>query len=129
SHLSLFACSLLFFALANSAAYDSISCIACRLRCIVVGIHMNDERRPFFGEEGMAHAFFQCHPIIDDCMLHCAIRFDFQVLHIASMRFLRIVKPVFFSVRIEMTSSRFKIGRLANSFFMDMKTMHSFRKM
>src|SRR5699024_12438351 len=65
---------------------------------------------------------------LHDALPICTIFFYLQIWQVTGMRTFRVIKAVLSIGRIEMFTSRFKIGWIAYPFFVDMKPVLSRRQ-
>src|SRR5699024_10774582 len=89
---------------------------------------MNHKRRSIIADKLILFIFFQGNHFRDICRFGSTIFFYLQIWQVTGMRTFRVIKAVLSIGRIEMFTSRFKIGWIAYPFFVDMKPVLSRRQ-
>ena len=109
--------------LRDDAAGDAIARVASRIGLIVVGFGVDDHRSAIRQER--VRAVLQSRVFIREPHVSFAICLDREIPHIARVMAFRIIEPVLFTLRIEMTACRFEIRPLAFGHLVEMDRMFS----
>lgn len=111
----------------DDAAGDAVTGVSGGIGLHVVGLGVDNKRRSAVAENGVAVSS-PIHIFVDDLRLGLAIGIHSEILHIAGVMTLGILKSVLLVVRVEMGAGRLEIWGIALCILVDVNGMLSRRQ-
>jgi hypothetical protein len=113
----------------DEAAGDAVAGIACRVGLHIIGLGMDDDRRPPVSEDGVRGSGVEGHILVHEGRLNRAVGTHGQILrHVAVVVAFRVFVAVLLAGGIEVSSGALEVGRIALGVLVDVDSVFARRQ-